>query len=106
MNVDEEAQDAGAVRRAIGARVDVDELVARPRLQLAALLLDRAKARRAKRPAVDEIGARAAQERFDPPPVQPQNFLHAARHLGCSLEARNRIGFRVIADVLHLQLAR
>src|SRR5688572_23076156 len=77
MNVDEEAEDARAVRRAVRACVDVDELVARARFQLAALLLDRTEARRAERPAGHEVGAGAAQERFDTLAVRPQDLLHA-----------------------------
>src|SRR5262245_49464976 len=60
VDVDEEAEDPGAVGGAVRAGVDVDELVARARRQLAALLLDRAKARRTERPAGHEIGTRVA----------------------------------------------
>jgi hypothetical protein len=67
---------------------------------------DRAEARRAERPARHEVGARAAQELFDAPALRPQDLLHSVLDFGGGFEPRNRIGFRVIADVLHLELTR
>src|SRR5512139_2292469 len=106
VDVDEEAEDPRAVRGAIRAGVDVHELVARARGQLTALLLDRAEARRAERPAGHEVRARPAQKLFDALAVCSQDSLHAILDGRSGLEARNRIGFRVIADVLHLELTR
>src|SRR5262245_52749943 len=106
MDVDEEAEDPRAVRGAVRAGVDVHELVARARRQLAAKLLDRAEARGTERPVRHEVGARAAQKLFDALAVRSQDFLHAIFDGGVGFEARNRIGFRVIADVLHLKLTR
>src|SRR5690606_19411262 len=96
VDVREEASDARQVRCAVGAGVDVDELVARTRLELAALLLDRAEARRPERPVGYVVGAGPAQERLDAPAVRAQDFLDAVLDLGRRLEARNRIRFRVI----------
>src|SRR5215831_19416619 len=91
---------------AVGARVDVHELVARARFELAALLLDRAEARRPERPARDEVGRRAAQESLDALAVGAQDPLDSVAHGGLGFEARNIIRFRVIADVLNLKLTR
>src|SRR5690606_26009798 len=106
VHVDEEAQDAGAVRRAIGARVDVHELVARARRELAALFLERPKARRPHRPARHEIGYGPAQERLDALAVRAKDPLDALFDFRGRVEARNRIGLRVIAHVLGAELAR
>src|SRR5262245_3519201 len=89
VDVDEEAEDPRAVRGAVGAGVDMDELVARARWQVAALLFDRAEARRAERPAGHEIGARVAQKLFDALAVRSQDPLHASLDVGSGLEARN-----------------
>src|SRR5690606_30053541 len=50
VDIDEETQDAGALRRAVSARIDMHELVARAGRELASFFLDRAEARRADRP--------------------------------------------------------
>ena len=51
-------------------------------------------------------GHRAAQERFDALAVSAQDPLDAVLDVGRGFEAWNRIGFRVIADVLNLKLTR
>src|SRR5262245_39471252 len=77
MDVHEEPQDSRAVGRAVRAGVDVHELVARARLEVAALLLDRAEARRSERPTRHEIRCRAPQEGFDALAVRAQDPLDA-----------------------------
>src|SRR6478752_6853899 len=106
VDVHEEAQDPGAVRGAVRARVDVHELVARARLELATLLLDRAEARGAERPARDVVGCRTAQKRLDALSVRAQDALDPVTYCRIGLEAWNTIRFRVIADVLNLELTR
>src|SRR5690606_32061938 len=106
VHVDEEAQDTRAFRRSVRAGVDVDQLVARARLELAAFLLDRPEARRAQGPAMDVVGHHAAEERFDALAVGAQNRLDAPLRLRIRVEARHRVRLRVIADVLRLEPAR
>src|SRR5690606_41219486 len=97
VDVDEEAEDSRALRRAVRARVDMHELVARARRELAAFFLDRAEARRADRPALHVIRQHAAEPRFDPLPVRAQDRLDAPPGLWIGVESRHRVGLRVVA---------
>src|SRR5262249_48034478 len=53
-----------------------------------------------------EIGRRAAEVCLDALAMSAQDPLDTVAHRGLGFEARNAIGFRVIADVLNLKLTR
>src|SRR5207237_3567085 len=103
VHVDEEAQDAIAVRRAVGTGVDVHQLVARMRGQVAPLLLEWTKAGGARLPATREPRHGALEEPANALRVLPQDRLRPSPHLRRSAQPGQPIGLRVVADVLALE---
>src|SRR5438552_459556 len=100
VQVDEEAQDAIAVGRAVGARVHVDELVARVWRKAAAPFLHGAEAGGPGRPAAGEAGHGAPEEFPHLEPMLAQDPLRAVAHQSGRLDARQLLRAGVVADVL------
>ena len=92
------------MRRAVGAGVDVDQLVARMSGKIAAFLLERAIAGGADPPAGGEFRHRSLEKLAHPRRVGAEDLPHArGRSLG-RLQARDAIGIGIVADVLSLQM--
>ncbi len=90
--------------RPVGAGVDVDELVARVGGEVPALLLERAEAARADRPAQGEVGHHPAEERLHLGAAAGEQGPGAVGERGVVLHALQPVRVGVVADVLAIEL--
>ena len=100
LTLTKEPQDAVAVRGSIGSGIHMNDLVAGVRLQISPALLDGAKTRRADAPPRHPFRSDRSKELLDVVAMGLQYRLDAVVNVGSRVESRNRVRFRVIADVL------
>src|SRR5204863_1497268 len=106
IQVDEEAQDAVAMRRAIRARIDVDQLVAGVRRQTPATFLLGTGAGCPRSPGAGELRHAALQEVADAGGMRAQDPARAVDDGARRLQASQLVRTRVVADVLPPEMGR